>query len=175
MIRLILLSASGAIVIALAYKLFTRSRAFETDPSGNPMLRYLAAPYVMFVCALIFLAVGIYQWFDPINHRYSGNLLILSYIPALAGILSLGMVVYFFTYKATLRKTANEVSRWPFGTTHFKLSELHTLEINGENTILHFSGNKKYIVYCNYSGHAHFLSALITQVEAASFTPIIRR
>ena len=114
----------------------------------------------MFGCALIFLGVAIYQWFDPVNHHYSGNLLILSYIPAAIGIFALGTAAYYFTYRATLRKTVIEVSRWPFGTVRFNLSDLEAVDGDGQNTILRFAGNKKFVVYYTYSGSAHFLSQL---------------
>ena len=140
--------------------LLSRTRVREADPSGNPVLRYLSAPYIMLCCALIFLSVGIYQWLDPINHRYSGNLLILSYIPTAAGLFSIGMAVYFFTYRATLRKTAIEVSRWPFGTTQFILNNLESVERKNQSTVLRFAGGKKFVVHGIYSGRSHFLSVL---------------
>lgn len=160
MIRSILLSTGGVLAFALAMALFTRTRAREIDSNGNPVLRYLAAPYMMLGCATTFLAFGVYQWLDPFNHRYSGNLLILSYIPAAVGVFALGTAIYFFTYRATLRETVIEVSRWPFGTTSLNLSDVETVESKGQNTIVRFSGDKKFVVYCTYSGRAHFLSVL---------------
>jgi hypothetical protein len=114
----------------------------------------------MFGCALIFLAVAIYQWLDPVNHLYSGNLLILSYIPAAISIFALGTAVYYFTYRATLSKTTIEVSRWPFGTAQFNLSDLEAIERKGQNTILRFTDGKTFVVYYTYSGSAHFVSEL---------------
>jgi hypothetical protein len=160
MFRSILISSAGAIAFALSMALFARARTRETNPSGNPVLRYLAAPYLLMACALAFLAVGIYQWFVPLNHRYSGTLLILSYAPAAIGLFALGMSAYLFTFRATLNKATIEVSRWPIGTTRFSLSDLEAIESKGQNTVLHFSGNRKFVVYPTYSGHADFLSAV---------------
>ena len=86
MLQTILIGAVGSLVFGLTMVLFNRARERESDPSGNPTLRYVAAPYVTLVCAACFLAVAIIQWLDPVNHRYSGNLLLLSYVPAAVGV-----------------------------------------------------------------------------------------
>jgi hypothetical protein len=160
MIRTILLSTAFALFIGLTKSLLLHTRVQETAPSGDPVLRYLAAPYVMLCCALFFVAVGIYQWFDPINHRYSGNLMLLSYIPTALGLCAIGVAGYCFTYRATLRQASIEISCWPFGTTRFNLSDLEAVASKGPNTILHFSRKKKFVVNGMLSGRANFLSTL---------------
>lgn len=162
MLRGILISAAGALVFGLTTALFNRTRKRESDPSGNPTLRYLAAPYITLACAACFLAVAIVQWLDPENHRYPGNLLLLCYTPATVGVLAIGLSVYFATFRATLRKTAIEVRSWPFGERRFSLADLERIEAPDahNNTILRFRTGKKFVVYGNYSGHAHFLTAL---------------
>jgi hypothetical protein len=162
MLRAILLSAVGSLLFGLTMALAMRARNRESDPSGNPTLRHLAVPYVMLVCAACFLAVAVVQWFDPVNHRYSGNLLLLSYIPAMLGLLAIAFSIHLATYRATLRKTAIEVRSWPFGEKRFNLADLERIEGPDENnkTTLRFSGKKKFVVYGSHSGHAHFLSEL---------------
>lgn len=162
MLRTILLSAAGSLAFGLTVALLMRTRRRESDPSGNPTLRYLAAPYISLACAGCFLAVAIVQWLDPENHRYSGNLLILCYTPGVVGLLSIGLAIYFATFRATLRKTAIEVRGWPFGERRFNLAHLERIEGPDEhnNTTLRFSTKKKFVVYSNYSGQAHFLAAL---------------
>jgi len=111
-------------------------------------------------CAVVFLTVGIYQWFDPLNHHYSGNLLILSYVPVAVGLFTLGMTAYFLTFNAILGKTAIELYRWPLGHAVFKLNDLQRIETKGQYTVLHFAGNRKFMVYYSYSGRAYFLERL---------------
>jgi len=168
--RGILLSAAASLVFGLTMALFNRTRKRESDPSGNPTLRYLAAPYITLACVACFLAVAIVQWLDPQNHRYSGNLLILSYTPATVGVLAIGLSIYFATFRATLRKTAIEIRRWPLGESRFNLADLERIEAPDahNNTILRFSTGKKFVVYRSYSGHAHFLTVLRARHEATS-------
>ncbi|MDR6843043.1 hypothetical protein [Pseudoxanthomonas sacheonensis] len=128
----------------------------------------MAAPYLMLACALAFLAVAIYQWLDPVNHRYSGNLILLSYIPATIGIFALCMAVYLLTYRATLTPNAIEIYRWPFGHKTYRLSDLERIEIREAGTTLHFRDLRRFTVYHHYSGGAHFLTALSAN---SSFKP----
>jgi len=160
MLLSITLAVIAGIVFNLNMSLFNRTRPIETDPHGNPMVRYLAAPYLMATYALVFSAVGVYEWFDPLNHHYSGNLLILSYTPIAIGMFVFCVAAYFFNFKATLYQATLEVRRWPFGCTTFELNALETIESKGRGEVLRFSGNKKFVIYKNYSGRDHFLSAL---------------
>lgn len=160
MSRSFIIGAVTAVALALVMSLSARVRSRAPDPSGHPQLRYLAAPYLMLVCALAFLAAEIYEGFVPLNHRYSGNLLVLSYIPAAIGLLVFGLSAYFFTFCATLRNSSIELYRWPFGVTHFNLAALEATESRGRNTVLRVSGNRKFVVYYTYSGRIHFLSVL---------------
>jgi hypothetical protein len=160
MLRSVLISIAGAVAIALLMAFLGWTRKREKDPSGRPTLRYLAAPYLMSFCGLIFIAAGIYEWFVPLNHQYPGNLLLLSFLPSSAGVFAFGMAVYFLTFKALLTNQAIELYRWPLGHTSFNLRDLQQIETKGQNTILHFAGGKKFTVYYNYSGATEFLSAL---------------
>jgi hypothetical protein len=159
-----LLSIALAVVAGLALRLnmslFSRARPVEMDPQGNPMLRYLAAPYLMATYALVFLAVGVFELFDPLNHMYAGNLLLLCYTPMAIGVFAFCAAVYLYTFKATLYQTALVVRRWPLGCTSFELAALESVDRKGRGEILRFSGNKKFVVYKNYSGRDHVLSAL---------------
>jgi hypothetical protein len=148
------------ISLVSVWRLLPRARPFETDSNDNPILRYRTEPYSMFICALAFLGAGTYEWFVPLNHHYSGNLLILCYIPVAIGILALGMCLYFFTFLATLHKNKIELSRWPLGVARFDLADLGAVESKGQRTVLVFSGNRRFFVYPKYSGRAHFISAL---------------
>ena len=160
MLRTFLISAAGAVIFSLAMSLVMRTRSRETDASGNPTLRYLAFPYVMPVLGVICLAVGISQWLDPINHRYSGNLLILSYIPTAIGVGCFFLAVHFWRYRVVLTPSRIEVYRWPLRTTEYKLSDLTSVEEKGQQSILRFSNNRKFIVYPGLSGRQHFLEKL---------------
>ena len=160
MLRTILFSVAGPITFALLAGLFMRARKRELDPSGRPILRYLAAPYLMLACALAFLTVAIYQWLDPVNHSYSGNLMLLSYLPASAGVFTLCYAGYFLTYRATLTSTAIEIYRWPFGHKTYRLKDLERIENRESGATLHFRDNRHFTVYRHYSGGTHFLSTV---------------
>lgn len=160
MLLSILISVAVSVAFALLMQLLAHGRERETDPSGRPVLRYLAAPYLMLVCATVFLSVAIYQWLDPVNHRHSGNLLLLSYIPGVVGLFALGMTGYYLTYRATLTRKEIEVYRWPLGHKNYPLADLERVEAKEHKTVLHFSSHRKFAVYNTYSGRAHFLSAL---------------
>ena len=141
-------------------RLFARGRERETDSSNRPILRYLAAPYLMFGCACLFLGIGIYQWFDPFNHRHPGNLFWLSYLPASIGLFATGAALYYLTYRATLTRSTIVLYRWPLGHKTYALKDLERIETGEPNTVLHFTGNRRFTIYYTYSGRAHFLSAL---------------
>jgi hypothetical protein len=160
MLRSVLINIAGAVAIALLMAFLGWTRKSERDPNGRPMLRYLAAPYLMSFCGLMFIATGVYEWFVPLNHSYPGNLLLLSYIPSSVGVFAFGMAVYFLTFKALLINETIELYRWPLGHASFNLRDLQQIETRGQNTVLHFAGGKKFTVYCNYSGATQFLTAL---------------
>ena len=160
MLRSMLTYAFAGLLLAGLLRLFAYGRERETDPGGRPVLRYLAAPYAMFVFAAVFFAVAVYQWLDPFNHRHSGNLLLLSYIPAAVGAFALGCAIYYLTYRATLTSDAIEVTRWPFGTTTYRLGDLQRIEEAERDVVAHFSGDRSFRIYAHYSGRAHFIEAL---------------
>ena len=157
MLNTILIGAAAGIVFSWAMSLSFWTRKREIDAKGNPMLRFLAAPYVMFICGLGFLAVGISQWLDPINHHYSGNLLLLSYIPIVISIAGFCLAAYFWNFRIILREKVIEQRRWPFSPIEYRLDELQQVEKNGQNTLLKFSGGRKLAIYYIMSGREYFL------------------
>ena len=144
-------------------RLFAHGRDRETDPSGRPILRYLAAPYMMSACAVAFISVAAYQWFQPFNHRHPGNLLWLSYLPATIGILAFGFVPYYLSFRATLTRSAIEVYRWPLGHSTYRISDIRTIDEVGRNVVIDFADNRKFKIYYTYSGRFHFIKELIAK------------
>lgn len=149
-----------AVACTLFVSLLRRSRKQEVDLNGRPALRYFWAPYLLLACSVVWFGFGVYQWFDPVNHRYSGNLLLLSYIPAAIGVLSICLASYLLRYHVVLTDTTIEVYRWPFASQTYRLRDLDGVENKGPNTVLHFSGKKQFVVYAVFSGRDQFLSAL---------------
>jgi len=146
-------------------------RPKEIDRNGNPVLRYLISPYIMILCGLFMISVGVYQWFIPSNHHYSGNLLILSYTPIFLGIFTLCFAVWWFKYKVVLVNGVIVVHRWPFACVRYEVAQLEEVESiqKHNNAVLHFSGNKKFTIYSLYSGKSYFLSQLNSMKTPQSF------
>jgi len=158
-----LISGASSLVTSLGFYTVMRVRPRETDASGNPVVRFLAAPYIMIFCGLFFLIIGIYQWFSPLNHYFPGNLLIASYIPCMIGFLVLAISVYYFKFRVTLTNDAIEVVRWPFPFIRFALADLMFIDETKQRTTLYFSYDRKFILYSSmYSGYSYFLSRLKT-------------
>ena len=157
-----------SVACMLLISLLSRSRKQEVDLSGRPVLRYFWAPYLLLACGVVWFGIGAYQWFDPDNHRYSGNLLLLSYIPALIGVLSFCLVCYLVRYHVVLTATTIEVYRWPFATQTYRLCDLDRIENKGPNTVLHFLGKKQLVIYAILSGRDKFLSALTAASSSRS-------
>lgn len=177
MLRSFIISLVGALLFSLSMRLFSHGRDRETDPSGRPILRYLAAPYMMSACAATFIAVSAYQWLDPFNHQHSGNLFWLSYLPATIGILAIGCSLYHLSFRATLTRNAIEVYSWPFGHKTYRLSDLCKIDETGRNVVVHFMDNKCFKIYHTYSGRNHFIKELIanSSLDSTAFSDSTRR
>jgi hypothetical protein len=131
-----------------------------TDKDGHPVLRCFPSACVMTFCGFFVMAVGIYQWFIPLNHHYSGNLLILSYTPIFLGVLVLCFAIHLFKYKVVLVNGEIVVHRWPFSCVHYEMAQFERVENYPKATILHFSGNRKFNIFFMHSGRSYFLSQL---------------
>jgi len=160
MTRSIIVYGGAIVAIVLITMVRGYRRTRELDSQGNPIVRYLGDPYIMILCGAAFLLFGVYQWFLPVNHHYSGNLLLVSYLPAAVGICALAFAAHLFAYRITLRNTTVQTSGWPFKARTLSLGELEAVEETGNNTILKFFGGKKVAIYANLSGRVHFLAAL---------------
>ena len=160
MIRSILIAAGAVVIFGLITWLVAWGRDSERDATGNPMLRYIAGPYIASACAIVFISVGVLEWFVPANHKYTGNLLILSFVPLAVGAFAAVAAAYFFTFRATLSSSTIRVARWPFGIQSLAVQDLEAIESKGANTVLRFTGGRRFVVYYTYSGRAQFLDAL---------------
>lgn len=156
----VLSSVVGAFIAAACFAGLRRARVKETDATGRAVLRYLVAPYAMFVCSVALSAFAISQWFDPTNHQYSGNLVMLSYLPAFIGVMLLAFAVHLLSFRVTLTSKAIELYSWPFGHKTYLLRDLEAIEAKEPNTVLRFKHSKRFVVYSMYSGSKYFLSAL---------------
>ena len=160
MTKVFIFGALSSATIGLFGFLLTWVRPREVDESGNPQLRYVFAPYLMSLCGTALIGVGIYNWIDPLNHQYSGNLLILCYVPVLAGLLSFGVSIYFFTFRVKILESTIHFRRWPFGVTNFNRRDLMKIEQQGNSVVLQFANNRTIAITKMHSGRDHFLSAL---------------
>ncbi|RDS86651.1 hypothetical protein DWU99_05325 [Dyella psychrodurans] len=163
MLRAILLSAIGSALFSFLMWLAVWGREREEDADGNPTLRYVAPKFLMPIMGLIFLGVGVYEWFEPRNHRYAGNLEILSYTPIAIAILCFVMSTYFSSYRVILRARTIEIRRWPLSTVEYGLDQLQSMEAKGRQMILHFYQGRKLVIYPNLSGREYFIERLKAQ------------
>ena len=151
------LSAAATVLLSFTMWLMAWGRRREEDSLGYPTLRYVAPKFVMVIMGLVFLGFGAHEWLDPTNHRYAGNLEILSFTPIVVAILCFLLSIYFGRYRATLRAGVIEVRRWPLNTVEYSLDRLESLEKKGQQVILHFDQGCKLVIYPNLSGRAYFL------------------
>jgi hypothetical protein len=163
MIHAMVFGALGPLLMGIFFYLAAWGRNKEQDESGYPVMRYIAAPYVMLMCGLVFTGFGIFQWFVPMNHHYSGNLAILCYVPIALGLLCFLCSVYFVSYLAVLTPHAITVSRWPFGRMDFRLSQLTSIEQKGQQAFLYFSDGRKVAFTYMLSGSKHFIKCVADQ------------
>jgi len=158
------LSAAAAALLSFTMWLIMWGREREEDSAGYPTLRYVTPKFVMPIVGLVFLGFGIYEWLDPTNHRYPGNLEILSFTPIVVAILCFLLSIYFGRYRATLRMDLIEVRRWPLTTVEYSLDRLESLEKKGQQVILYFDQGRKLVIYPNLSGRAYFLERVNTML-----------
>jgi hypothetical protein len=144
----------------LVWRASMRTRQKEQDPSGDPVMRFIGAPYLMAVCAMAFMGVGIYQWFVPDNHRYSGNLELLCYAPTAVGIFTFLCAIYFASYHVVLKHQTITTTSWPFGTHDFDLKKLTSMNETSGQTFFHFNDGRKLAISHLLSGRQDFMEKI---------------
>lgn len=161
-----MLSAIGSALMSLALSFATKGKLKEVSDAGYPCMRFASAHFLMLACGIAFSGFGIYEWLDPRNHQYSGNLAIMSYAPIVLGILAFFAAAYFASYLAVLTPKAIQVSSWPLGASEYPLDRLISLQEKGQQVILTFSDGRKLAVTYMLSGSRHFIHSLMTQRAA---------
>ena len=148
-----------ALVWSLVMRLMMWSRKREIDVNGNPMIRFLASPYLILIIGLGFCAVGVYQWLEPFNHQHSGNLVLLSYLPLFVSFISLCFAIHLWNFRVILKNSTIYQKRWPLPSREYKLNELEKIEHINHKILLQFVGNRKLVIYDNMmSGSEHFVN-----------------
>lgn len=136
------------------------SREKETDESGNPILKFIGCQIVMALLGLFVLGFGIYEWLDPFNHRYSGNIFMLSYIPIAISLFVFLFAGYCWRYRVTLANNNIEIQRWPFRALNYKIDEIQSLQQVNRQTLLHFRNKDFLRVTPMLSGWKFFLQTI---------------
>jgi hypothetical protein len=160
MFQSMVFSAIASCLMSLFFSVSVWGRSKEQNRSGHPIMRYATAPFLMFGCGLIFTAIGVYEWFDPLNQHYSGNLAILSYTPIGIGAFCFLSIIYFGGYLAELTPTVIRVMHWPLSTTEYKLDQLVSVEEKGQEVFLHFRDGRKLAITYMLSGSKHFVNCI---------------
>ena len=161
MLKIILIITAIALVWSLGMRLMMWSRKREIDIGGNPMLRFIASPYLIFVIGLGFCAVGVYQWLVPFNDQHSGNLILLSYLPLFISFISMSFAVYLWNFRVILKNNIIYQKRWPLPSKEFKLNELEKIEQMNHKILLRFVGDRKLVIYDNMmSGSEYFINQI---------------
>ena len=154
---------------------FLLRRDSEIDKDGNPCVRYLGPRFGMPLIGLVAMVVGLVELNDPVNYRYSGNLLMLAYIPLSLSFLIFCSSVYFWNFKITLGEEDITSAFWPFQSKRYKLNNLTSLRENkvgknSSNYILQFSEGQHLNISGLLSGQSYFISTLKTIVKASQLT-----
>lgn len=156
----LVLSAVASALMSLLVSFAVRGKLKEVNDAGYPCMRFATAPFFMLVCGVVLAGFGIYEWFDPQNHHYSGNLAIMSYAPIVLGAFSFIVAAYFRSYLAVLTPEAVQVSTWPFGKREYSLERLVSIEQKGQQAFLSFSDGRKLAVTYMLSGSRYFIQCV---------------
>ncbi|MHB8405524.1 MAG: hypothetical protein ACYDCJ_08895 [Gammaproteobacteria bacterium] len=133
----------------------------ESDPDGNPIVRYCGPRFSLPLCALIAAAVGLMELNNPVNYRYSGNLLILAYTPLAIAVLIFVLSIYFWTFRLTLKADSIERYVWPLSQSRYALKDLVSIEDNRPaRSVLTFSDGRRLAINALVSGQAQFIDCL---------------
>jgi len=154
---------------------FQLRREKEVDKAGNPCVCFLGPKFGMLLCGLAALIVGLVELNDPVNYLYSGNLLLLAYIPISISFLIFFLSVYYWNFRIALGKDYITSSAWPFQSKRYNLSEMTSLRENkisknASDYILHFSEGQHLNISGLLSGQSYFISALRTIVNSSQLT-----
>ena len=155
----------GAVVTSFLFKAAVHVRDTELDKHGRLVLRYLYAPPLTAICSALFLGVGVIQWLDPFNHQQSGNLLLLSYIPALAGALAFCHSAYCFVYRVVLDEDSVHVRRWILGDLQVPIESIESIEESNNRFVLVVAPVGRHTFYKVLSGHQHFFRELRSRIK----------
>jgi hypothetical protein len=108
---------------------------------------------------LAFLIVAVYQWLDPFNHRYSGNIALLSITPGVIGLIALIAAASAFKYTVTLRPNEIVVCEL-LSEKSYPLKNIMRTEKFDNKVTLHFSDGRRLNLYKDLSGYEHFIASL---------------
>jgi len=160
-IRVIGYGGIAGIGFSILFKLALWRRRQEMDQQGNPALRYFGPRFSMPIFALFVGTVGVMELLNPINYRYSGNLIILAYTPLAIAVLILVLSIYYWTYRMTLKADVIERVIWPLPFSRYALNDLVSIEDNRPgNSVLKFSDGRQLVINGMLSGQTQFLDRL---------------
>jgi len=157
MLKTMVIGGLGALLLSLVMKAMNYTRETEIDGDGNLIVRYLIMPYGIGLAGLLSLAVGVYQWFEPRNHQYPGNLTILSYTPIAISIFCFLYAIFIYKFRATLKNNEIIISRWPFPPVMYNLKECISAESTVQKYVLTFKNTSKFKIYNSISGRKNFI------------------
>ena len=161
MLKVIIIGALGGLFFSLFMKAMNHVRESEVDGDGNLIVRYLVMPYGIGIVGFLALLVGVYQWLEPRNHHYSGNLIILSYTPIAISLFCFLYAAFIFKFRATLKNTEVVLYRWPFSSLTYNLKECVSAENIENKYILTFKNNSKLKIYNALSGNKKFIESVL--------------
>ena len=156
----VFLYLSLVLIISILRWAIFYSRDKETDDSGNPTLRFIGTQFVMALLGTLVLFVGIYEWLDPINHRYPGNLLILSYLPITISVFIYLFAAYCLRYRVTIMDGLIEIQRWPLPAVTYKVVDIESVQRINRQTLLHFKNMGILRVTPMLSGRKYFMERI---------------
>ena len=124
-------------------------------------MRFFGPRFSIPIIGLFVLALGLYELNDPTNYRYSGNLLILAYMPIIIALAIFAVSVFYGTFRVSLRPDAIEKFGWPFRSQRFLLKDFMAIEERGQNVVLTFNDGRELKLSSLLSGRAYFVERLM--------------
>ncbi len=140
------------------------------DGSRSPCMRYYGPRFAMPLTGLVFLFIGLIELRNPVDYRYPGNLLLLSYIPIAAATLAFVFSAFFWSYRVSIRGDVIEKVIWPIRTLHLPLKDFVTLKETDKSVVIFFTNQRTLKLKALLSGRPHFIDHIKVLTSSSGLT-----
>ena len=156
---------AGSALLAVVLQLSFYTRDLEVDDNGEPVVKYLFAPWVSTAIAVFMAAVALYQWFDPINHHYRGNLHLLVGLPLGFSAASALFAIHTWSFRVSKKGAVVTLVSWPWSSKTYELAQLIDIAEIGKAVTLEFAEGQRITLSALHSGRKEFVARLRSQLQ----------